>query len=85
MALLGSRVQFTLTRLQALPSPRLVLVIRIVFLVLDSQSLGLFHKRPLLALGEQPGQSGEKSSILKQFSVSETKGPDCDVRWCRCS
>lgn len=57
MGLLRSRVQLTLTRLQALPSPRLVLIIRIVFLVLEPQSLCLFHERPFLALRQQPGGS----------------------------
>lgn len=52
---LSPGVRVTLTWLGALPSPWLVLVVRVVFLVLDPQSLCLLHKWPLLAFREQAG------------------------------
>lgn len=50
---LRPRVRVTLARLDVLPTPWLILVVRMVLLVLHPKPLGLHHKRPLLALREQ--------------------------------
>lgn len=41
---------FSLAVLHGFSPPGLVLVVRVVFLVLDPQTLGLLHKRTLLSL-----------------------------------
>lgn len=53
VAQLSSRVGIALASLHALPAARLVLVIRVVLLVLDTQPLRLLHKRALLTLTQQ--------------------------------
>lgn len=50
MCQLCSRVRVTLARLHILPSPRLVLVVWVIFLVLNPKPLCFLYKRPLLAL-----------------------------------
>ncbi len=47
-------VRLALTGLHTLSSPRLVFVIRVIFLVLNSQSFGFLHKRSLFILRQQP-------------------------------
>lgn len=49
LAILG----FRLAILQRFSSSRLVLVVRVVFLMLDPQALRLLHKRTLLSLIQQ--------------------------------
>lgn len=49
----GPGVRVALARLHALPAARLVLVIRVVFLVLDAQPLRLLHEGALLAFAQQ--------------------------------
>lgn len=47
------RVRVTLARLRILPPPRLVLVVRVIFLVLNAKPLCFVYERPLLAFREQ--------------------------------
>lgn len=48
MSQLCSRVGVALAWFHILPSPGLVLVVRVIFLVLDPKPLCFLHKRPLL-------------------------------------
>lgn len=46
--------------LHTLPSPRLVFVIWVVFLVLHPEPLGLLHERPLLAFTQQAAENTQQ-------------------------
>lgn len=48
------RLGRTRQRLDGFPPPRLVLVVRVLFLVYDPQSLSLLQERPLLVVVEVP-------------------------------
>lgn len=53
VAQLGARVRVALASLHALPPARLVLVVWVVLLVLDSKPLCLLHEGALLTLAQQ--------------------------------
>ena len=61
VAQLGARVRVALAGLHTLPAARLVLVIGVVLLVLDTQPLRLLHKGALLTLTQQA--AGQKAGV----------------------
>lgn len=57
-------------RLDGFPPPGLVLVVRVLFLVYDPQSLGLLQERPLLVVIEVPGSRQKLVHFNRVYIIS---------------
>lgn len=84
VAQLRARVRVTPASLHTLSSSRLVFVIWVVFLVLDTEPLSLLHKRTLLIFTQQPAENTEGSMAIE---LQGCQGPrqylhiHCFRRW----
>lgn len=61
----------TRQRLDGFPPPRLVLVVRVLFLVYDPQSLSLLQERPLLVVVEVPASTQKLVIFNRLYNVNQ--------------